>query len=80
MIKIVAGNSSGSRSSTRNASVGVIWPLANVVVLLTGLDSYSVGSWPVGCYSTWRALSMLWVLLVGLGYRVRFTSPVCADV
>jgi hypothetical protein len=51
MIKIVAENSSGSRSSTRNASVEVIWPLANMVVLLMGLDSLAVGikvlSW---CY------------------------------
>jgi hypothetical protein len=39
MIKIDAGNSSGSRSSTRSASAGVTWPLANMVVLLTGLDS-----------------------------------------
>jgi len=43
MIKIVAGNSSGSRSSTRSASVGVIRPLANMVVLLMGLDSFAVG-------------------------------------
>ena len=42
-IKIDAGNSSGSGSSTRRASAGVIWPLANMVVLLMGLDSSAVG-------------------------------------
>ena len=51
VIKIDAGNSSGSCSSTRSASVRVIWPLANMVVLLAGLDSSAVGikalSW---CY------------------------------
>jgi len=43
MIKIDAGNSSGSRSSTRSESAWVTWPLANMVVLLTGLDSSAVG-------------------------------------
>ena len=43
MIKIDAGNSSGSRSSTGRASAWVTWPLANMVVLLTGLDSSAVG-------------------------------------
>ena len=41
MIKIDAGNSARFRSSTSNASV--IWPLANMVVLLTGLDAFEVG-------------------------------------
>jgi hypothetical protein len=36
MIKIFPGNLSGSGSSTRSASVGVIWPLANLIVLLMG--------------------------------------------
>jgi hypothetical protein len=51
VIKMEAGNSSGSKSSTRSLSVGVTLPLANVVVLLMGLDSSAVGikalSW---CY------------------------------
>jgi hypothetical protein len=51
MIKIVAGKFLGSRSWTHSASVGVIWPLANMVVFLMGLDSSAVGikalSW---CY------------------------------
>jgi hypothetical protein len=38
-----AGKSSGSTSSTRSFSVGVTLPLANVVVLLMGLDSSAVG-------------------------------------
>ena len=42
-MKIVAGNSSGSRSSTCGGSVVVIWPLANVVVLLMELDSSALG-------------------------------------
>jgi hypothetical protein len=42
MIKIVAGNSSGSGSSMSSAT-GVTWPLANMVVLLMGLDSSAVG-------------------------------------
>jgi hypothetical protein len=42
-MKIVAGNSSGSRSSRCSGSVVVIWPLANVVVLLMGLDSSALG-------------------------------------
>jgi hypothetical protein len=51
VIKIDAGKSSGSRSSTTSASVGVICPLANVVVLLVGLDSFAVGIKALGwCY------------------------------
>jgi hypothetical protein len=49
VIKIDAGNSARFRSSTSSASV--IWPLANMVVLLTGLDAFEVSikalSW---CY------------------------------